>query len=153
LIGCRFFKSKRISPDNPYAANNLGLVFHEMKKFDSAMFYYTKALELKKDLPSAQGNIGRLLYDKKDYSGAKYYLRNLLEVHPENMQALLNLELVFKQTDEFDSAIYYYTRSLQKGIVNSAMYNNLGRYISLMKNMMKLQDGITWLFNMILKMR
>ena len=34
-----------VNPDNPYAANNLGLVFHKMKKLDSAMAYYSKAMD------------------------------------------------------------------------------------------------------------
>jgi tetratricopeptide (TPR) repeat protein len=72
-----FQKVMSISPDNPYAANNLGLVFHDMKKYDSAMAYYSKAMELKKDLPSAQGNIGRLLYDKKRLRWGKILFKKL----------------------------------------------------------------------------
>ena len=104
--------------------NNIGLIYDARGEYDSALEYYTQALDILEKLgdlkkkASVLNNIG-LIYDYRgEYDSALEYYTQALDIDEklENLNGkatrLNNVGLIYKNRGEYDSALEYYTQAL-----------------------------------------
>ncbi len=102
------------------AATSVAIAFHYLNKWDSAAWYYEKALKIReanKDslkIASSLNNLGVMFIDRKEYAKATNYLIKTMKLRGvlgDTMGLALtkfNLGLVFKKQGNFEKAISYY---------------------------------------------
>ncbi len=109
-----YHKTIEISPENPLAYNNLGVVYLKLKRDGLALENFQKAIALDPGAPAAYNNIGYLYFLKNDWAGAlRYYEQSL--THRETPEALFYLGKTYlavnekqKARDSFVKARIYY---------------------------------------------
>jgi signal transduction histidine kinase len=107
------------------AYGNLGAIYNQLKKQDSALYYLNRGLAFAKlhehqtDVSSFYSNLGNVYFDKKEYGRALgYFQRNYTEdAADSNLASLwidnLNIADVFIATRQFDSGYVYAMQSLR----------------------------------------
>jgi tetratricopeptide (TPR) repeat protein len=65
----------------------MGIAYHQMLQFASALKYYQEALRLKKDYPEAINNIGTVYYARKDYRRSIAYYQRALKIAPQDVRS------------------------------------------------------------------
>ena len=70
------------NPNDTFALNNLGTVYHEFGDYEKAMQYYEKTYRLNPLDEIALSNIGKILHDQGQYEDAIEYYEKALEVNP-----------------------------------------------------------------------
>ena len=78
---------------------NLGQIFLEGRRWDSAQLYFEKSLHLLPDtwVAEARNNLGYIEIQQKDYTAALKQFRHALRKHPENAKARINYELAYRK--------------------------------------------------------
>ena len=59
-------KAFKIRPNHPETSNNMGVIFHELKKYDEAEFYLKKSLMLSPEYAEAHYNLGNTFKEKNN---------------------------------------------------------------------------------------
>ena len=128
--------------------SNFGVLYTELNKFDSALLYYNKAIELDEKLSSDDIrasiylNLGELYFrQKKDYESAVYNYKKALECAlsnnryvPFKLKTDINIGNVFMEQENLDSAKKYYDAALRSPILGqvpeakTGLFVNLGTY-------------------------
>src|SRR5690242_11120217 len=85
--------TKAIAIDRYNAAtfNRLGLVYHQMQKFNEAEHYYQEALKQNPYFVEALNNIGTVEYGRKQYDRALGRYKRALNIHPESATIYLSM--------------------------------------------------------------
>lgn len=82
-----YHKTIEISPENPLAYNNLGVIYLKMGRDGLALENFQEAIALDPGAPAAYNNTGYLYFLKNDWVGAlRYYEQSL--THRETPEAL-----------------------------------------------------------------
>jgi len=87
-----------INPKNDIGYYNLGCVFFDKKNYDKAIFYFTKALDLKKD-PDYYYNLALSYYYVKNDIEAIRLLKDLIKIRPKDYEAVYLLSYIYSLTD------------------------------------------------------
>jgi signal transduction histidine kinase len=107
------------------AYGNLGAIYNQLKKQDSALYYLNKGLAYAKlhehgtDLSSFYSNMGNVYFDKKEYGRALGYFQRIYrqDALDSNLAGLwldnLNIADVFIATRQYDSGYVHALQSLQ----------------------------------------
>jgi two-component system, sensor histidine kinase PdtaS len=143
------------------AVTSVAVAFHYLNQWDSAKFYYEKALDIRvidKDstkMASSLNNLGVMYMDKEEYDKATNYYVQAMKVREMSNDSMgvaitkLNLGLIFKKQGNFEKAIDYYKEAitgfkkykrdnyLEGALLNlGAIYNTIGKYdLGLMYNL------------------
>jgi two-component system, NarL family, sensor kinase len=109
-----------------YSLANLAGSFTKLSQYDSAAFYYLKAItyldkEIEKDnVIYMYGNLAALYKNLEQYDRAISYLRQGLNLHYNGFGSneayaftLTNLSGVFQDLNKFDSSIYYADKAIE----------------------------------------
>lgn len=132
-----FKRAMKIDPTYAYAHNNLGAVFHRLKKKPGrAIKHYRKAIELNSDVASFHSNLGTALFAEKKYEEAVAEYRNAMVLDPQifertstvGVSAQLSpedrahfsyvLAKIFAQNGDFDRSLQYLRRAVEDGYKN-----------------------------------
>jgi two-component system, sensor histidine kinase PdtaS len=126
------------------AATSVAVAFHYLNEWDSAQYYYEKALNIRtvdKDtskMASSLNNLGVMYMDKEEYDKATNYYIQAMEVRKmsnDSMGVVItksNLGLIFKKQGNFEKAIDYYEEAIidlkrfKKENYLEVLYLNLG---------------------------
>ncbi len=85
-------KSIELNPDNnPYAYNNLGLIYILEKKHVEALPFLEKAVEQKDDVKFFYNNLGLAYEATRDFTKAKEAFQTALEIDPDHDKSATNL--------------------------------------------------------------
>jgi len=85
-------KSIELNPDNnPYAYNNLGLIYILEKKHVEALPFLEKAVEQKDDVKFFYNNLGLVYEATRDFTKAKEAFQTALEIDPDHDKSATNL--------------------------------------------------------------
>ncbi len=85
-------KSIDLNPDNnPYAFNNLGLIYILGKKHEEALPFLEKAVEQKDDVKFFYNNLGLAYEATRDFTKAKEAFQTALEIDPDHDKSATNL--------------------------------------------------------------
>jgi len=90
-----------------------GLKYQVQKKYDSAITYYQKCLEISPHMAPALNNMGVILLKKKDYQQAKTYFLTAIKESPDYVDPYYNLACLFSQIKNVHQAIEYLKKAVQ----------------------------------------
>lgn len=82
-----FRRALEISPEDPGAAYNVGVIFFSNQKVDDAIAYFELALKIKNDWPKVYHRLGLAYLNKGDLAKAVENLKKFLELDPQNPEA------------------------------------------------------------------
>ncbi len=105
-------RSARISPNNPFAFNNLGLAHRDLKQPAEALANYDRALALKPDFAEAYSNQGNALRDLHRPADAIASYDKALSYMPSHAEAHFNRGNALKDLKRLDEALASYDRAL-----------------------------------------
>ena len=99
-------------PNQPVALHLLGVIAHQMGKYDIAVDLITKALAIKPDYADAHSNLGNALKElgKPDEAVASYH--KALAIKPDYAEAHSNLGIALKELGKLDEAVASYHKAL-----------------------------------------
>jgi len=106
-----------------YTYHTKGLLFANLKMYDSSLFYERKVIDL---APGWFFSLGYTFCELKQYDSALYYFRVCIKANPNDEAAYNNLGYVFHNLKQKDSAVYYYRIALKLNPKFDVAYNNLG---------------------------
>ena len=115
-----------VTRNNWLACYNLGWYLDEEKRFDEALVYYRKAIEMEPRNPEPLNNIGVALVAKKQYAEAIPYFERALKAEPGFVEAHNNIGKALEELGKLDEAIPEYRLVLAKKPEHISALNNLG---------------------------
>lgn len=93
-------------PNNPSALFSLAYSLHELGRYDDAINYYKKILEIDPQRADVMNNIG-VSYAPNDVTTAITWYKKALELRPNEVQTLTNMSKCLQQIDKYDEALEY----------------------------------------------
>ncbi len=148
IIGC-LATTVKLNPEYGPAYVWLGRLYSNKKRYDRAVVYYQKALDIDRqspdkndpDIAAAYNRLGLALHRDGEYDQAieaymsawKIQIQALGESHPDVATTYNNLGEAYREKGDFDRAIEYYTKDLnicldtlgQNHLNVATSYNNL----------------------------
>jgi len=118
--GLRGFQGTNNLQGQANCLNNIGLIFEETSRFDSAQYYYQKSLDIESQIGNKRGigisllQLGNLSYYRDELRNAlDNYYRAMLIFRDENDSASLALSynsmgIIYREWSLFDKALDYY---------------------------------------------
>jgi protein O-mannosyl-transferase len=100
------------NPSAAIANANLGKILYQEKKYDEAMSFISKALQLNPLLYEAQNNMGGILLKKGRYQEAAMHFQEAIQIKPSLVQAYVNLGLAFIYIGKIDEAILEFKKAI-----------------------------------------
>jgi len=107
-----FKKVTELTPADPEAHYNLGVVFKGAGHLEEAAVSYRKAIQLKADYAEAHSNLGNTLNDLGQHKEAITSYRQALCIKPGDVDAHNNLGTALKDLGQLDDAIASYRRAV-----------------------------------------
>jgi tetratricopeptide (TPR) repeat protein len=101
----------RSKKNDPVAMNNLGLVYHDQKKYDQAERYYLQAIDLGNI--NAMHNLGCMYEEIKKYDQAERYF--LMAIEKGHINSMNDLGYMYGELKKYDQAERYYLMAIEKG--------------------------------------
>ncbi len=145
--------------------HNLGNVYLYENNFDSALFYYQKALKIREEIKDTLGisattnNIGYIYWKIKNlplglkYFRESFYYDSLLNNELDGASALNNIGVIYWQMRELDSAAFYFKKALKiKKKYNQPITTNLSN-IGVLYRSMEQYDSAEFYFFKVLNIR
>ena len=87
---------------------SLGLRFYKYHKYDLALVFFHKILDMNENNAQAYVNIGNIYHKRGEIETAANFWRYALKVEPKTEKAYLNLGNYHYERDEADQAISYW---------------------------------------------
>ncbi len=115
-----------IQPQNANILHLLGIIYYQLKEYDSAISSIEKALQLKPNDADAYFNLGNAFVDTSQLDNAITCYQKALQINPNIFEVYNNLANVFMEKGQIDNAIISYQKAIEfnPNIVDS--YDNLG---------------------------
>ncbi|MEO6131849.1 MAG: tetratricopeptide repeat protein [Saprospiraceae bacterium] len=110
----------------PLAYYNLGLSFMDENKFNEALEYYTKAIELKPAYPEALVNRGNIFRTGNQYAAALVDYNKAIEARPNFSIAFFNRGIMFMNQRKNEEAIRDFTSAIEFNPGYYKAYSNRG---------------------------
>ena len=98
----------------------------KLKRFDTAIENYTKAIDLKPDFAVSHFNLGVVFQDKGDFELAIRSYKVALEINPGYLEAYNNIGSILHDSGDFKAAIESYEKILAIDPNYSKAHNNMG---------------------------
>ncbi len=139
-----FFLHANEMVDASYAANYTGFKYWRISRYDSALVYYRKALDIREEtgdqrnIALTANNIGVLYYQWGDYENALEYYMKAMRLYDESGSrngvslTMVSIGKTYKDLGKTDDALGYFNRSLEISRKNGHDYaiayalNNIG---------------------------
>ncbi|ETR73723.1 MAG: tetratricopeptide repeat protein [Candidatus Magnetoglobus multicellularis str. Araruama] len=90
-----------------------GLQKQVEKKYDSAIAYYKKCLDISPHMAPALNNMGVILLKKREYQSAKQYFFTAIKESPDYVDPYYNLACLFSQINDTHQAIEYLKKAVR----------------------------------------
>jgi protein O-GlcNAc transferase len=124
-----------IQSDNFYALQYLGVLYYQGKKYDLAIEYIEKALQLNPRDSHSYYNLGIVFKDKGQLDKAETCFQKSLKYDSTNHDAYVNLGIVLKDKGNLNKAILCFQKALQLQSDSIAAHYNLGYAYQLQNNL------------------
>ncbi len=116
----------KISPNNPAAYNNRGVVYHGKGEVDLAIKDWSKAIELNPAHIEAYNNRGSVYNEKNEFDLAIVDLDKAIELNPNLADPYNNRGNAYAHKKDFDQAIENYTKAIELDTNYANVYYNRG---------------------------
>jgi|GEM_PF-1439545 len=106
--------------------NNLGLFYYNRGRYEDAVIYYKKAIELRSDYALYHDNVGLAheLLKKWEEAAAAFIESERLD--PENPTASNRLGTFYYRQNQFEEAKFYYNKTVEQNPTDPIAWENLG---------------------------
>jgi tetratricopeptide (TPR) repeat protein len=124
-----------ILPDVSSPYRNLGIIYSRVyKNYDTALYYFDKALKIEPDDPMALFNIGMTYEGKKDYLRAISFLQKSLAIDSASVNTRSRMANIYYVLGEFTEAVKMNEDIMQMAPKESLPYVNIGNYYIFQKD-------------------
>jgi protein O-GlcNAc transferase len=120
-----FKKILKVQPDNVSALHFIGVIYYQLKDYNSATKYIRKALQFGPDYVDAHNNLGSVLQETGRLDEAVACYKKAIELNPRFVRAYYNLANSFKEKWQLDEAILNYQKAIQLSPDLAEPYNGL----------------------------
>jgi Tfp pilus assembly protein PilF len=131
-----FQQADKLSPDNPYIMNALGMLYFNREKYDVALNYVSRALKKDPKYTDARNNYARILIAMSRYNFAISELNKVLKdlTYAQQDKAFTNMGLAYMRKNEFPKAKPYFIKALTANRSFCPAYNLFGQTLLKMKD-------------------
>lgn len=119
----------RISSQDHQGHYNLGVILHELGRFDEAELSYREAIALKSDYANAYGNLGVTLYDLGRLEEAEAIYREAITLQSNYPNAYNNLGNTLKDRGKLVEAMASYSQAIALKSDYAQAHSNLGNIL------------------------
>lgn len=119
----------RLDKNDYVSYNYIALNLIKLKKYEEAIKYCDKSLELISSGPnsaSAYNNKGLCFYETKRYYDAIEYYKKALQCKPTSALFLNNMGLAYQALKEYENALSYYDKAIKVNPKDPEAYYNVG---------------------------
>jgi tetratricopeptide (TPR) repeat protein len=134
-----FQHTVRVTSDNHFAHNNLGVALAKSGRLAEAIHHYFNALRVKPDTAEVHNNLGNALAAQGNVDRAMSHYYQALKIDSNNARAYNNLGNVLANQGKREEAIKYYTTALGLDPAYAGAHYNLG---NLLANQGKTEEAI-----------
>ena len=113
-------------PNHPYAYNNLGLSYHDLKQYEQAIQDYDKAIELDPNYATAYYNRGNSYHNLEQYKRAIQDYDKAIELDPNYADAYNNRGNSYYAMKQYEQAIQDYDKAIELDPNYATAYYNRG---------------------------
>jgi len=125
----------------PFAYNNRGTGFMNLKEYDRAQEDYGKAIVLKPNYTNAYYNRGIIFIYEKEYDKALNDFNKVIELNPKYSEAYTNRGNVLRDCNRDDEALKDYNKAIELNPIFSNAYFNRGAlFMKIKRNNEALND-------------
>ncbi len=103
---------KKIKP-NYEIYNIYAVILFELNKYDDALIYWKKAIELNPQYYFGYNNLGNIFFKKDQYNDALEYYDKAIDLKSDYYEAHHNKGNVYVKCGDFENAIQSYDRAIQ----------------------------------------
>ena len=121
-----FQHTVKVTSDNHFAHNNLGVALARGGRLDEASYHYSQALRIKPDRAAVHNNLGNVLAAQGSVDRAVDHYYQALEIDPNNAKAYNNLGNLLANQGKTEEAINHYTEALRLEPDYVGAHYNLG---------------------------
>lgn len=124
-----------ILPDVSSPYRNLGIIYSRVyKNYDTAIYYFNKALKIEPDDPMILFNLGMTYEGKKDYIRAIDFLQKSLALDSASVNTRSRLANIYYGLGEFKEAVKMNQEIMRIAPKESLPYVNIGNYYIFQKD-------------------
>lgn len=124
-----------ILPDVSSPYRNLGIIYSRVyKNYDTAIYYFNKALKIEPDDPMIFFNLGMTYEGKKDYIRAIDFLQKSLALDSASVNTRSRLANIYYGLGEFKEAVKRNQEIMRIAPKESLPYVNIGNYYIFQKD-------------------
>jgi len=113
-------------PDDPEILYFYGILSAQLEKFDSAIQYIERSLQIQPNSPDAYIALGMIFQKKGQPDESIHFYRKAISFKPHNDLVYLYLGNMLREKGRPDEAIPYYAESLKINPNNASAYYHLG---------------------------
>lgn len=122
-------KAVSLLPEDPDLHINLGLIFYESSRYDTAEKHCRLALEFRPNDVIGHNNLGNILKAQGHIDEAVSCFRHAIDINPNVAEAHYNLGYALQTLGRFDEAENCYRRALEIRPHYAEAYENLGNVL------------------------
>lgn len=118
--------SLKVTQNNYFLLNNLGLALADRGQIDEAVSRYRQALAIDPNYKESHNNLGNALLKKGALQDAMQHYHHALRIFPDDAMAHYNLGVAFEKMGNADAAVAQYQKALHIDPMMEKANNNLG---------------------------
>ncbi len=116
----------QITPLEPWAYNNRGIIYADRQEYEKAIQDYNKAISIKHDHAGSYNNRGNIYLDRKDYGKAMQDFNKAISIKHDFAEAYNNHGIVYFVKKEYEKAMQDYNKAILIKHDYADAYNNRG---------------------------
>ena len=129
----------KADPKNFINYFHLGDVYRKIKKYNFALKYYQKSIELNKRFPEGLNNLANIYKELKNTKNSIIFFKKAIELNPNYINALYNLAIVYFEINKYEESSACFKRVLKIDPEHLASLNNFG---ILLKKIKKYEEAL-----------
>lgn len=115
-----------VQSNNINAINLLGILYYQLKDYDSAIKYTKKLIDLNPGNAQAHYILAHCMQEKGQLDEANIHYQKSIQINPDFANAYYNLGAVCQDKGQLDDAIIFYQKALELNPNLAEAYDNLG---------------------------
>ena len=121
-----FEHAKRVTDENYFACNHIGVAYQQLKKPEQAKLAFEESIRIMKDYDFGNNNLGIYYADKGDTRKAQSHFERAVRTNPQYVDALSNLGVIYTRQNRFEEAEKLQLQSLKIAPDRANSHFNLG---------------------------
>ncbi len=102
-----------IAPDNPDLLVDVGNLYYNTKKYDSALYYFRSAEEKDPMGFKSKFNMANTFYVKENYDSALYYYKQSILIKDDFPYAYFYRGTIYNETNQYEKAVEQFNRAIE----------------------------------------